>query len=93
MPVNIDGHHTPPVKTHQRAHWVSVGLLVAAGSIAAYIYASPIGKQKTDDAQLDAQRLERHGAHRRPGQARADRPEPGSQGGISSSTSITRDQP
>ncbi len=61
-PEMLAGHHAPPVKKHRRAPLISVGLLVAAGSIAAYIYASPIGKQKTEDAQLDAQHLERCGA-------------------------------
>jgi membrane fusion protein, multidrug efflux system len=50
----LSGHDAPSVKKRRRAPFVLVGLLVAAGSTAAYIYVSRIGKQKTDDAQVEA---------------------------------------
>jgi len=39
---------TPPVKEASESTFGLGGLPVAAGSIATYIYASPIGKQKTE---------------------------------------------
>lgn len=53
-PPMLPGHDAPPVKKRRRAPLVFVGLLVVAGSIAAYIYVSRIGKEKTDDAQIEA---------------------------------------
>jgi membrane fusion protein (multidrug efflux system) len=48
------GHDAPIVKRRRRAPLVLAGLLVVAGSIAAYIYASRLGREKTDDAQVEA---------------------------------------
>jgi membrane fusion protein (multidrug efflux system) len=42
------------LKKRRRAPFVLVGLVAAAGSIAAYIYVARNGKQKTDDAQVEA---------------------------------------
>lgn len=53
-PPGVPGHDAPTVKKRRRAPFVFVGLLVAAGSIAAYIYTSRLGKEKTDDAQIEA---------------------------------------
>jgi len=50
----LPGHDAPIVKKHRRAPFVFLGLLAAAGSIATYIYVSRLGKQKTDDAQVEA---------------------------------------
>jgi len=50
----LPGHDAPIVKKRRRAPFVFLGLLAAAGSIATYIYVSRLGKQKTDDAQVEA---------------------------------------
>lgn len=50
----LPGHDAPTVKSRRRAPFVFVGLVVAVGSIAAYIYVSRLGKEKTDDAQVEA---------------------------------------
>jgi membrane fusion protein (multidrug efflux system) len=42
------------VKKRRRAPFVLAGLLVAAGAIATFIYVSRIGREKTDDAQIEA---------------------------------------
>jgi membrane fusion protein, multidrug efflux system len=44
----------PPVKKRRRAPFVLVGLLMAAGSVATYIYVTRLGKETTDDAQVEA---------------------------------------
>jgi membrane fusion protein (multidrug efflux system) len=44
----------PPVTRRRRAPLVFAGLLVAAVGVAAYIYFSRLGKEKTDDAQVEA---------------------------------------
>jgi membrane fusion protein (multidrug efflux system) len=44
----------PPVKKRRRAPFVAAGLLVAAGSVATYIYVTRLGKETTDDAQVEA---------------------------------------
>lgn len=41
------------MKKRRRAPFVLAGLLAVAGSIAAYIYVSRLGKQQTDDAQIE----------------------------------------
>jgi len=46
--------HDAPVKKRRRAPFVAAGLLAAAGGVAAYIYFSRLGKEKTDDAQVEA---------------------------------------
>lgn len=53
-PPTLPGHDAPRLKKRRRAPFVLVGLVAAAGSIAAYIYVSRNGKQKTDDAQVEA---------------------------------------
>jgi membrane fusion protein, multidrug efflux system len=50
----LSGHDTPKAKKRRRAPFVLAGLVVVAGGIAAYIYASRLGKEKTDDAQVEA---------------------------------------
>jgi membrane fusion protein (multidrug efflux system) len=42
------------VKKRRRAPFVLAGLLVIAGAIATFIYVSRIGREKTDDAQVEA---------------------------------------
>ena len=49
-----DAPPATPVKKRRRAPFVLVGLLVAAGAIATFIYVSRIGREKTDDAQVEA---------------------------------------
>jgi membrane fusion protein, multidrug efflux system len=44
----------PPAKKRRRAPFVLVGLLVVAGAIATFIYVSRAGREKTDDAQVEA---------------------------------------
>jgi membrane fusion protein (multidrug efflux system) len=44
----------PIVKKRRRAPFVLVGLLVVAGAVATYIYVSRLGREKTDDAQIEA---------------------------------------
>lgn len=44
----------PAVTKRRRAPFVLVGLLVVAGGVATYIYVSRLGKEKTDDAQVEA---------------------------------------
>ena len=53
-PPQLPRHDAPTLKKRRRAPLVLVGLLIAAGSIAAYIYLSRLGKEKTDDAQIEA---------------------------------------
>jgi membrane fusion protein, multidrug efflux system len=43
-----------PAKPRRRAPLVLTGLLVVAGGVAAYLYVSRLGKEKTDDAQVEA---------------------------------------
>src|SRR5215813_1078550 len=50
----IPGHDAPTVKKRRRAPLVFGGLLLAAVGIAAYIYLSRLGREKTDDAQVEA---------------------------------------
>jgi membrane fusion protein, multidrug efflux system len=54
VPPILPGQDAPAAKKRRRAPFVFIGLLVAAGGIAAYIYASRLGKEKTDDAQVEA---------------------------------------
>jgi membrane fusion protein (multidrug efflux system) len=42
------------VKKRRRAPFVLTGLLIAAGGVAVVIYLSRLGKEKTDDAQIEA---------------------------------------
>lgn len=51
VPVSPDA---PSVKKRRRAPFVLGGLLVVAGAIATYIYVSRLGREKTDDAQVEA---------------------------------------
>jgi membrane fusion protein (multidrug efflux system) len=48
------GRDTPTVKKRRRAPLVVVGLLVAAAGIAALLYVLRLGREKTDDAQVEA---------------------------------------
>ena len=48
------GQDGPIVKKRRRAPLVFVGLLVAAAAVATYIYVSRLGREKTDDAQVEA---------------------------------------
>ena len=43
-----------PAKPRRRAPLVLAGLLVVAGGVAAVLYVSRLGKEKTDDAQVEA---------------------------------------
>jgi membrane fusion protein (multidrug efflux system) len=53
-PPMIPGPEAPTATKRRRAPFVLVGLLVVAGSVATYIYVSRLGKEKTDDAQVEA---------------------------------------
>jgi membrane fusion protein (multidrug efflux system) len=44
----------PPAKPRGRAPFVAGGLLVVAAGVALYVYVSRQGKEKTDDAQVEA---------------------------------------
>jgi membrane fusion protein (multidrug efflux system) len=48
------GQAGPIVKRRRRAPFIFVGLLVVAGAVATFIYVSRIGREKTDDAQVEA---------------------------------------
>jgi len=48
------GPEAPTATKRRRAPFVVAGLLVVAGGVATYIYVSRLGKEKTDDAQVDA---------------------------------------
>jgi membrane fusion protein (multidrug efflux system) len=48
------GPEAPAVTKRRRAPFVLVGMLVVAGGVATYIYVSRLGKEKTDDAQVEA---------------------------------------
>src|SRR5262245_47829479 len=48
------GQDGPIVKKRRRAPLVFVGLMVAAAAVATYIYVSRLGREKTDDAQVEA---------------------------------------
>jgi membrane fusion protein (multidrug efflux system) len=50
----LAGPEAPAVTKRRRAPFVLVGLLLAAGGVATYIYMSRLGKEKTDDAQVEA---------------------------------------
>ena len=54
VPAGHDAPLTPPVKPRRRAPFVFGGLLVAAAVIASALYVSRLGKEKTDDAQVEA---------------------------------------
>ncbi|HMG20107.1 MAG TPA: HlyD family secretion protein [Kofleriaceae bacterium] len=49
-----DASATPPAKPRRRAPVVFAGLVIVAGGVAALLYASRLGKEKTDDAQVEA---------------------------------------
>jgi membrane fusion protein (multidrug efflux system) len=53
-PPVLAGPEAPAVTKRRRAPFVLVGLLVAAGGVATYIYVSRLGKEMTDDAQVEA---------------------------------------
>ena len=48
------GQVIPPMKKRRRAPFVAAGLIIAAVGVAAAIYVSRLGKEKTDDAQVEA---------------------------------------
>jgi membrane fusion protein (multidrug efflux system) len=49
-----DAPEVPPIKKRRRAPLVLGVLLVAAGGVAALLYLTRLGKEKTDDAQVEA---------------------------------------
>jgi membrane fusion protein (multidrug efflux system) len=54
LPPLAPGGAAPTVPRRRRAPLVAAGLLVAAGGIAAFIYVSRLGREATDDAQVEA---------------------------------------
>jgi membrane fusion protein, multidrug efflux system len=54
LPAAQPGQDGPSVRKRRRAPLVLGGLVVAAAAVATYIYVSRIGREKTDDAQVEA---------------------------------------
>jgi membrane fusion protein, multidrug efflux system len=54
VPAAPPGQDGPSVRKRRRAPLVFGGLLVVAAAVATYIYISRIGREKTDDAQVEA---------------------------------------
>ncbi len=53
-PPSLAGHPAPAPKRSRRAPFVFGGLLITAGAIATYLYVSRLGRETTDDAQVEA---------------------------------------
>jgi membrane fusion protein (multidrug efflux system) len=53
-PPGQDAPAAPPANKRRRAPIVLAGLLVAAGGVATFVYVTRLGKEKTDDAQVEA---------------------------------------
>src|SRR5215831_13152661 len=49
-----DASAAPPTKKRRRAPFVLAGLLIIGAAVATVIYLSRLGKEKTDDAQVEA---------------------------------------
>lgn len=54
MPAGQDTPVTPPTRPRRRAPIVLAVLVAAAGGVAAFLYVSRMGREKTDDAQVEA---------------------------------------
>jgi membrane fusion protein, multidrug efflux system len=54
VPAAPPGQDGPSVRKRRRAPLVFGGLLVAGAAVATYIYVSRVGREKTDDAQVEA---------------------------------------